>query len=244
MIETLAKTMVKTTDDAAKVSDVAKTSSETGKSFNPDTRAELSKSEVVSKSNDPDTRALIKGKTSEDVPFLENKDGKKLYYDTECRLYRVDKELIPNNTYELNGYRYKTDDQGRISSVSGKLHLKEHKGRLDIEDSLNDIGKGDEHGERDAMGHPMDDRGHLIGDQFGGPNRMENIISQDAKVNQGIYKSLEDYLAKQVKNGRDVRVDIKVVYDGESRRPNSLVFKYSIDGEKNMKIFPNDRRGL
>ena len=73
---------------------------------------------------------------------------------------------------------------------------------------------------------------------------MENLIPQDAKINQGIYKNLEDELAKQVRNGKDVRIDIKLMYEGNSRRPEAIVFKYTIDGEKFIKIFPNDRSQL
>ena len=221
-------------------SEVAKVKSEIPQTFNPDVRAELSKRKDVSDCNNPDSRAIIKGEKPENATY-EIKNGQKHYFDAQNQLYRIDKDLLPNNSYELNGYKYKTDDQGRISSASGKLHLKDRQGRLPIEDSLNDIGKGDEHGMRDANGHPMDDKGHLIGDQFGGAPRLENLIPQDAKINQGIYKSLEDQLAKQVKNGKDVRVDIKPMFEGESKRPSSLVFKYSIEGEKFMKIFPNDR---
>jgi len=222
-------------------SEIAKTKTEVSEASHFDSRAELSKGDVAR--NNPDTRALVRGKYPEDATY-EIKNGQKHYFDVNQRLYRVDKNLVPNNSYELNGYKYKTDDQGRISSVTGKLHLKERQGRLPIEDSLNDIGKGDEHATRDAMGRPMDDKGHLIGDQFGGAPRMENLIPQDAKINQGIYKSLEDQLAKQVKNGKDVHSEIKPIYEGASWRPTSLVYKYSIDGAKFLKIFPNDRSGL
>jgi DNA/RNA endonuclease G (NUC1) len=90
----------------------------------------------------------------------------------------------------------------------------------------------------------MDDRGHFIGDQFGGAPRLENLFPQDAEINKGIYKSLEDQLAKQVRNGKDVYVDIKPLYEYNSKRPTKIIFKYSIDGEKFLKIFPNDRSQL
>lgn len=225
MIESLSKV----------ASEVAKKKSENLCSFNPDSRAELSRSRDVSSSNNPDTRALVKESGLENATCkIEN--GRKCYYDINGVLYRIDKDLVPNVSYEIKGYIYKTDDQGRISSVSGKLHLKDHQGRLNIEDSKSDVGKGDE--------RETDDRGHVIGDQFGGAPRLENLIPQDAKINQGIYKNLEDELAKQVRNGKDVRIDIKLMYEGNSRRPEAIVFKYTIDGEKFIKIFPNDRSQL
>lgn len=216
-------------------SEISKTMPAESRSFNPDTRAELSKSRDVYSKKNPDTRAVVDAEKKGEATYkIEN--GRKCYYDDNGVLYRIDKDLLPNNSYELNGYKYQVDDHGRISSVSGKLHLKDHQGRLDIEDSKSDVGKGDE--------RETDDRGHVIGDQFGGAPRLENLIPQDAKINQGIYKNLEDQLAKQVKKGKDVRIDIKLMYEGESRRPETIVFKYTIDGEKFVKFFPNDRSKL
>lgn len=212
-----------------------------GASFNPDTRAELSNLSKKVEGNNPDSKALVNVREG---TRIEVKDGAKHYYDDNGKLYRIGNDLTPNNQYDLNGYSYKTDDMGRIKNAAGKLHLKEHQGRLAIEDSLNDIGKGDERATRDVMGHPLDDRGHLVGDQFGGAPSLGNLIPQDAKVNQGIYKNFEDRLAKQTKAGKDVKVDINVKYEGESRRPDSLIFKYSINVEKFVQIFPNDRSGL
>ena len=166
-------------------------------------------------------------------PRQENVDGKTYYYDDNGKLYRVEKDLVPNSEYKINGYEYKTDEAGRIVSVEGKLHTKEHDGKLPIKDSLPDIGKGDE--------KPDDDRGHLIGDQFGGSSGSENLIPQDAKINRVDYAKLENQLASEVKNGHDVRAKIEIKYDGDSRRPVGLVYNYSIDGERDMRIFPNGK---
>lgn len=225
----------------AEVSAVEISKGGAGTSFSPDTKAELSNTEKKSDNNNPDSKANA---NTHEGSRIEVKDGAKHYYDDNGNQYRVGNDLLPNNQYDLNGYSYKTDDLGRVKNASGKLHLKEHQGRQPIEDSLHDIGKGDERSIRDAMGHPLDDRGHLIGDQFGGAPNLGNLIPQDAKVNQGIYKNLEDRLAKQTKAGKDVYADINVKYNGESRRPESLIFKCTINGEKSIYIFPNDRSGL
>jgi len=109
--------------------------------------------------------------------------------------------------------------------------MKNRQGRLTIKDSIEDIGKGDQ--------RPTDDRGHLIGDQFDGSNGLENIVPQDSKINQGIFRAFENQLADEVKSGKNVRVSIEPVYEGDSRRPDALVVTYSIDGEVGMQIFPN-----
>lgn len=162
----------------------------------------------------------------------EKVDGITNYYDDNGRLYREDKDIIPNTEYMLNGYEYKTDEAGRIISVEGKLHMKEHESRLTIRDSLHDIGKGDELTD-------TDNRGHLIGDQFGGSNGLENMVPQDAKINQTNFALFENQLASEVKSGNDVRVNIEPIYNGDSRRPDAIGVSFSINGEQSIQIFPN-----
>lgn len=195
--------------------------------YDPDERIE-EKREISSPEHDAD------GDNTEqhDGPYKETVDGTTYYYDDNGNLYRIDDDLLPNSEYELNGYNYTTDDMGRITNVEGTLHMKDREGRLTIRDSLESIGKGDE--------KETDDRGHLIGDQFDGTNGLENMIPQDADINRKDFKNFENELAGCVKDGKDVKVEIEVVYDGDSRRPSDIVVKYTIDGEENVKIFPNN----
>ena len=164
-------------------------------------------------------------------PHQEVMEGKTYYYDENGELYRVENELIPSSEYEINGYKYTTDDQGRISSAEGTLHIKNHEGRRKIKDTIEDIGKGDQ--------KEGDDRGHLIGDQFDGSNGLENMIPQDANINRNDFRNFENELAKEVKDGKEVKVKIEPIYEGDSRRPVVIVVTYSINGEENMRIFPN-----
>ncbi|MCD7750510.1 MAG: DNA/RNA non-specific endonuclease [Lachnospiraceae bacterium] len=165
-------------------------------------------------------------------PHKEVVDGKTYYYDDNGKLYRVDKELEADTEYEINGYTYKTDEHGRIISARGKLHLKDWNGRPPIRDTMEDIGKGDQ--------KETDERGHLIGDQFGGSNGLENMIPQDAEINKKDHKNFENELAKEVKAGRDVRVTVEPHYGDDSHRPDRIEVTYYIDGEKSVKTFPNN----
>lgn len=164
-------------------------------------------------------------------PRQETVDGKTYYYDDNGELYRVENDLAPNTEYEINGYKYKTDEQARIISAEGTLHMKDRDGRLPIKDSIDDIGKGDQ--------KEGDDRGHLIGDQFDGSNGLENMIPQDANINRNDFKNFENELAKEVKGGKEVRVDIEPIYDGDSRRPVAITVTYFVNGEEGVRIFPN-----
>ena len=163
-------------------------------------------------------------------------DGKTHYYDDNGKLYRVNDELLPNNRYEINEYKYGTDERGRITSAEGELHLKDREGRLPIRDTIEDIGKGDQ--------REGDDRGHLIGDQFDGSNGLENMISQDAKVNRNDFKNFENQLAEEVKNGKSVSVKIEPIYEGDSHRPSDIGVTYNINGKEDVRIFPNSKEDV
>ena len=166
-------------------------------------------------------------------PCQEEIDGKVYYYDDNGTLYRIDNDLIPNSQYEINGYKYTTDDMGRIISAEGTLKMKNRDGRLPIRDSIEDIGKGDQ--------KEGDDRGHLIGDQFDGTNGLENMIPQDADINRNDFKNFENELANEVKAGKTVEVKVEPIYDGDSRRPDAIVVTYKIDGVESVRIFPNNK---
>ena len=166
-------------------------------------------------------------------PHQEVVEGKRYYYDDNGRLYRVDNDLAPDIIYEINGYKYVTDELGRIVSAEGTLRMKERDGRLPIRDSIEDIGKGDQ--------KEGDDRGHLIGDQFDGANGLENMIPQNANINRIDFKNFENELANAVKVGEEVYVKIEPIYDKDSRRPEIIAVTYSIDGEESVRIFPNSQ---
>lgn len=162
-----------------------------------------------------------------------NEISEKIYFDDNGIPYRTGDSLLPNNEYEINQYKYVTDNQGRIISAEGTLRIKEREGRLPIKDSIESIGKGDQ--------LENDDRGHLIGDQFDGSNGLENMIPQDACINRNGYKQLENELAKAVKCGSEVYMKVEPIYESDSRRPSKLVVTYSIDGDESMVIFPNSQ---
>lgn len=176
---------------------------------------------------------VIVDETEVTNPRQEVIEGKVNYFDDNGVLYRIENDLIPDNQYELNGYRYQTDDKGRIVSAEGVLHMKDRDGRLPIRDSIEDIGKGDQ--------QENDDRGHLIGDQFDGSNGLENMIPQDAGINRNDFKTFENELAVKVKAGDEVKVKIEPIYDRNSRRPTDIVVTYSINGVEDVRIFPNEK---
>ena len=167
-------------------------------------------------------------------PHQDIIDGKKYYYDDNGKIYRVDNGLVANHEYSINGYEYKTDEQSRIVSASGIIQTKDHEGRSPIEDSMENIGRGDQ--------KKTDDRGHLIADRFNGGNGLENLIPMDSELNRkgGDYYKLEDYMADAVASGADVYAEISVVYDGDSARPSEFRITVFVDGEKEIYVFKNE----
>ena len=115
-------------------------------------------------------------------------------------------------------YIYNTDEMGRlIKWDADELHLTDRTNRLPHDPGT--PGK-----------LPGDHAGHLAGDRFGGSPEIDNLISQLSSVNLSDYKKLENQWAKALEQGKDVSVNVKVNYVGNSLRPDSFEVFYKIDG--------------
>ena len=159
------------------------------------------------------------------------KTGAKEYYDDNGTKYREGDSLLPNTKYEIRGYQYETDDQGRVVSAEGKLRMKDPSYERDMEDPRkmeNQEYKED------------DDRGHLIGHQFDGSDHLDNLVPMNKDVNRIDFAKLENTLADAVKDGADVRLKVEPVYEDDSTRPSGFRVTYSIDGEKDTVNFKNE----
>lgn len=151
--------------------------------------------------------------------------------DATGKIFQVNGNLLPNITYQLGAYTYRTDSLGRIASVTfEKLTLKKLK-RLPILNTIQEIGRG--------FQKAGDDRGHLIGDRFGGDNSLANIVAMNRELNQGAYKNMENIWADAIQNGENVSGTIELVYSESSFRPDTLKVIYSIGKETLTKLFPN-----
>jgi len=157
--------------------------------------------------------------------------GLKEYFDDNGVKFREGDNLLPNNEFEVHGYKYKTDDKGRTVSAEGKLRLQD----TDYTRNMEEVRK------IDGQEYKTDDhQGHLIGHRFGGSDKLENLVPMDAKLNQGDFAKLEKTLADAVKDDADVRLKVEPVYEGDSTRPAEFRVSYSIDGDKNVVVFRNE----
>lgn len=176
-----------------------------------------------------------KGEFQKEADVAKAESGSEMgtheYRDDNGVKYREGDNLIPDNEYEVRGYKYKTDSEGRIVEASGKLKMRDPDYERDMENVRHK--EGQEYKD-------TDDRGHLIGHQFGGSDRLENLVPMDAKLNQGDFVKLETTLADAVKDGADVNLKVEPVYEGDSARPSEFRVTYCIDGDKDVIVFRNE----
>lgn len=179
---------------------------------------DISKSQL--KGLDKPLNAKNEVRQNVDTSNYSNKDIKN--YDNSGNLYRVGDELIPNNTYEINGISYETDSAGRITSWDG-------------EPGYNPDAERDGEAQTDAGGKDRklgDDGGHLVARILNGSSGTENIVAMRDTINRGDYKKSENEIAEAKKPPaeKEVRDSGKVLYDGDSKRPSKIERTYTIDG--------------
>ncbi len=207
---------------SADVKDVKNPSTENFKKIKPE-------KEMTPKEVDDIWNSEFKKESDAAKNELGVKDGPKEYFDDNGNKYREGDHLIPNNVYEINGYKYKTDDQGRIASAEGKIKI-DPKNR-----NMEDVrGKGIQDY------HENDHEGHLVAHRFGGSDRLENLVPMDSKLNQGDFAKMENTLAEAVKEDADVRLKVEPVYEKDSTRPSEFKVSYSIDGDRDVIVFRNE----
>jgi hypothetical protein len=138
------------------------------------------------------------------------------------------RNLKPDTDYLVNGYTYKTDDAGRVTTVEGSLNLNTAD-RNGYQQRVS--------GRDDRL--PDDQGGHLIASIFNGPGDRVNLVPMDGNFNMGAWKTLENTFADALGSGKTVDVNIDVIYNGASGRPDAFVVDYVIDGVPETKTFMN-----
>ncbi len=189
---------------------------------------------AVIKKRDALKEAAEKAKKAEEVAEKAKKLPKDKAKKTteECTKVQTPKRLKPNDTYAKNGYMYKTDSQGRIVEVSGKLRLDKTKRNKSAQ---RNIGVNDGRKEGDAGGH-------LIGSQFGGAGSKDNLVPMNqAKVNaypNGEFGKLESKWSKELEKGNSVEVKIEPIYNlgNNSSRPDGFKVTEKIIDSKTGRV--------
>lgn len=152
------------------------------------------------------------------------------HIDDKDRVFREKDRLLPNKKYEINGYKYETDEKGRIISAEGKLRLNEDSGR-----NMERVKKYDGQEYREG-----DDEGHLIAHRFGGSDKLGNLVPMNGNLNKGDFKALENKLAAALEDNSDVRLKVEPIYEVGSNRPTEFKVSYSIEGDRTTTVFRNE----
>ena len=147
-------------------------------------------------------------------------------------------KLEPNTKYEVGNYTYATDELGRVNSVSGKLDLS----KAD-RNTYQQAKAGKLDGIKDGL--DKDEGGHLIASIFDGPGEQINYAAMDGNLNKGAWKSMENKWAKALKEEppKSVEVEIRAIYENDSKRPSSFDVFYEIDGVEEFVNFKNKPGG-
>ncbi len=131
----------------------------------------------------------------------------------------INGQLKPRTAYQLdNGHTYVTDANGRVSSVEGNLSLS----RMDRNEY--------QQGCVSKCGNAGDDGGHLIAASLGGAGDRINIVPQEAILNRGEWRAMENDFRKALKDGNSVSVKIDVGYPSGGGRPSEFKVIALIDG--------------
>lgn len=174
------------------------------------------------------------------VPVFERRDPPEapsaagqhplIEFATEAEFKVAAENPEPNTRYRYRDVEWTTDELGRTISVIGKPSLTRatRDKRLQAQ-----IGR---------EGRPTDVGFHLLGHALGGPTNRINVVSGNgvriddglANLNQGAYAKFEKEIRKQLAAGRDVRVEIRVVYGprNSTTRPDEFVARLTVDGDR------------
>lgn len=130
----------------------------------------------------------------------------------------------PNTNYKTSDSLYKTDELGRVDSVSTDLTELVRRDRNTYQQGQAGKTGGIKDGLEDDHG------GHLIASMFDGLGEQINYVPMNKKVNGsgGEWGSLERIWRNELDRGSVVKVDIKPVYTGSSKRPDEIVVTYQI----------------
>ena len=173
-----------------------------------------------SSSNNKDIDNKVQGNETK----AAGKTVEEVKYGNQYTRVNGKKVLKPDVEYTTKeGYKYKTNSSGSIEEVEGTLKLGDGKRSL--------------YAQRTAGGDyrlPDDDGGHLIGSQFLGSGKIDNLVPMNSQINRagGKWYNMETEWANALKQGKDVQVKIHNIYEPNNLRPVSFKIKYTIEGER------------
>ena len=136
--------------------------------------------------------------------------------------------------YERNGSKYYLDDKSRISRCEASPQYTED----GIRSQKDQIEAGGDERRVD------DDGGHIVGRMLGGAEGAENLVPMRRTINRGDYKKMENEIAREVKAGKEVALEVQMEYKDDSARPSAIVARYQIEDKAVQTKFDNETDSL
>ena len=144
----------------------------------------------------------------------------------------------PDSSYVMNGYAVRTNRLGRPDAAEGDLHFGEGGRIRPRRDQVPGM-------RPDADAGGPDDRGHGVARRFEGPGDLINLVAQNANLNRGALRALDDRLAQYLRDCRKVHFREEIIYAPGSQRPVGFVISFSVDGGNPVvREFYNERGGV
>ena len=153
--------------------------------------------------------------------------------DDNGNIYAKNGELLPNTEYTLNGNIYKTDENGRIISWESIPQSTPENPRDN--DAQASVGGEDR--------RPGDQGGHIVGRDMGGDGGLGNLVPMHARINQSDYKRMENEIKQMSDEGKDVKSNGEMTYNGDSKRPDNIITTVTTDGKDTVYTFDNNLDG-
>ncbi|EKO3998122.1 DNA/RNA non-specific endonuclease [Vibrio cincinnatiensis] len=147
---------------------------------------------------------------------------------------QLNMKLESNQSYKVGDHTYKTDANGRVNRVSGKLELKTRDRSTYQQSKSSKTG-----GIKDAL--PCDDGGHLVASTFSGAGEQINYLPMDSNLNRSAWVKMENEWRNALKDvpPKDVKVEILPLYGRDSNRPDAFAVRYWTNGKSKVKFFYN-----
>ena len=150
--------------------------------------------------------------------------------DDNGDIYCIDGKLQPNATYEPNGNIYTTDDNERIISCEARP-IRSPENPRENEAQLQAGG---------ADRRPNDQGGHIVGRDMNGDSGIGNLVAMDSKINQSDYKRMENDIKSTLDEGKDVTTKTEITYNDVSQRPDKIIVTVIADEKGTIYKFDNN----
>jgi hypothetical protein len=147
---------------------------------------------------------------------------------------QLNTKLESNQSYKVGDHTYKTDANGRVNLVSGKLELKTRDRSTYQQSKSSKTG-----GIKDGL--PRDDGGHLVASTFSGAGEQINYLPMDSNLNRSAWLQMENGWRRALKAAppKDIKVEILPLYGRDSNRPDAFAVRYWTNGKSKVKFFYN-----